>query len=212
MDVMDSSDTGSNANSDIELLDTRIEPTKPTKRSRINLIMLLVVFGVPILMAKLALQFNWLDYGVTNQGELLPNELHISTLGLSDELISNDKQWLIMHVLPEACDKSCQQLLIGINNTYVALGKDMARVTPVGLYQMTLLEKQLTDNLRNDWLFSSVQPLALNSITIDKLYLVDPLGNVFMQYHLPKEQEDITTFGKAILADMKKLLKYSKVG
>lgn len=210
MDVTHSSETGSNH--EPEILGERTELTKPIKRSRTSFIMLLVVFGVPIVMAKLALQFNWLDYGVTNQGELLTQELHVSHLGFTHESVPNEKQWLMMHVLPKSCDEFCQQLLVGINNTYVALGKGMPRVTPVGLYQTAPTDKQLTSIRSHDWVFSSAQPLTLKNADTQKLYLVDPLGNVFMQYNLPTEQEEITVFGKAVLADMKKLLKYSKVG
>ena len=42
--------------------------------------------------------------------------------------------------------------------------------------------------------------------------LIDPLGNVILEHSLPASTEDQAMFGKNILADMKKLLKYSKIG
>ena len=33
--------------------------------------------------------------------------------------------------LPENCDQQCETTLISVNNTYIALGKEMPRVKPV---------------------------------------------------------------------------------
>jgi hypothetical protein len=56
-------------------------------KSRRSMLILLAVFIIPIALAKLALNQQWFNYGVTNQGQLIKNELTLAQLGLNiDEL------------------------------------------------------------------------------------------------------------------------------
>ena len=188
------------------------EHLKQRNKSRKSFIMVIIAFGLPILLAKLALELNWLEYGVTNKGQLLANELTLNDLGVDKAVITGEKQWLMMYRIPTSCDSFCQQTLMGVNNTYIALGKEMPRVTPIGIYQNQLSQKQLDLIRVKDWALQKITTKGLDTIEASKLYLVDPLGNVFMSHKLPTSTENIPSFGKAVLADMKKLLKYSKVG
>ena len=45
------------------------------KKSRRSLFLVLATFALPIILAKVALEAQWLDMGVTNKGTLLTNEL-----------------------------------------------------------------------------------------------------------------------------------------
>ncbi|MGJ8691737.1 MAG: hypothetical protein ACSHW0_04590 [Thalassotalea sp.] len=179
-------------------------------KSRKSLVMVILAFALPIILAKLALTFQWLEYGVTNQGELLEPPLPITNLGLAAH--PEDKQWLLVYLLPENCEQLCQQVLVGVNNTYIALGKEMPRVTPVALYQSSLSSEQLATVRQHEWQFTQASNKALTNADQTKLYVVDPMGNILMSHHLPTSNDNIPSFGKAVLADMKKLLKYSKVG
>lgn len=178
--------------------------------NRRSFVLLIVVFGLPILIAKLALEYQWLNYGVTNQGELIVSPFTTDDIDLAT--VAAEKQWLLTYRLAPDCDEYCQQLLAGINNTYIALGKEMPRVTPIALYQNVLTPSLLENVKKNDWRFIEATPKAENKLDAGKLYIVDPLGNIFLTHTLPNNAADIPAFGKAVLADMKKLLKYSKVG
>ncbi|MBL4900137.1 MAG: hypothetical protein JKX76_10955, partial [Colwellia sp.] len=103
------------------------------KKSRRSLLLVLAAFALPIILAKLALEQQWLDMGVTNKGTLLTNELTLEQLGLNTA--DFEQHWLIMYGLPESCAVRCQKTLEAVHNTYVALGKEMPRVFPVALYQ-----------------------------------------------------------------------------
>ena len=179
-------------------------------KSRKSFILVIVAFVLPIIVAKLALTFQWLDYGVTNKGQLLAEPQPIENFGLA--VNTQEKQWRLVYLLPKKCDELCQQVLVGVNNTYIALGKEMPRVTPVALYQSTPTQNQLDAVRIHEWQFSQASMQALTNADKTKLYVVDPLGNILMSHPLPTSHESIPNFGKAVLADMKKLLKYSKVG
>ena len=54
------------------------------KKSRRSLLLVLAAFILPIILAKFALEQQWLNTGVTNKGTLLTNELTLEKLGLDN--------------------------------------------------------------------------------------------------------------------------------
>lgn len=178
-------------------------------KSRRSFILLLVAFALPVILAKLALENNWLEYGVTNQGKLIKGELTLEKLGLN----TNDfnQQWLILYAMPENCDSHCEQTLESVHNSYVALGKEMPRVTPVALSQ-GLSEQQQTRVSESQWQVVAMPTLAKNIIDHAQIMVADPQGNVFLSHQIPEDATELSAFGKQILADMKKVLKLSRIG
>ncbi|WP_114324988.1 hypothetical protein [Candidatus Colwellia aromaticivorans] len=181
-----------------------------SKKSRRSLFMVLAAFALPIILAKLALEQQWLDMGVTNKGTLLTNELTLEQLGL--KTTDFEQHWLILYNLPEHCSIDCQKTFEAIHNTYVALGKEMPRVFPVALYQNELSGEQRQKISESKWQLLAMPEQAKQHLTKPQIFIVDPLGNVFLSHQLPENTEQLPQLGKQILADMKKLLKYSKVG
>jgi len=179
-------------------------------KSRRSMLILLAVFIVPIVLAKLALNQQWFNYGVTNQGELLENELTLAKLGLA--VSDFDHQWLMLYTLPKDCDLQCEKVFVSVNNTYIALGKEMPRVKPVALTQQDLSTVQ-TDKIQvKKWHIQTMPTLAKDVVKQSQVLIVDPLGNVILSHIPPSDAEQLPQFGKAILADFKKLLKYSRIG
>ena len=180
------------------------------KKSRRSLFLVLATFALPIILAKVALEAQWLDMGVTNKGTLLTNELTLEQLGL--KTTDFEQHWLIIYSLPEQCSIHCQQTLETVHNTYVALGKEMPRVFPVALYQNELSTEQRQKISQSKWQLLAMPEQAKQQIVTSQIFIVDPLGNVFLSHQLPENTKQLPQLGKQILADMKKLLKYSKVG
>lgn len=180
------------------------------RKSRRSMLILLAVFIIPVVLAKLALNQQWFNYGVTNQGELIENELTLAKLGLNVD--DFDHQWLMLYSLPTHCDDQCEKTLVSVNNTYIALGKEMPRVKPVALTQQALSDAQVEKIHINKWHVQAMPELAKSAIVQSQVFIVDPLGNVILSHLPPKDAEHLPAFGKAILADFKKLLKYSRIG
>ena len=180
------------------------------KKSRRSMLILLAVFIIPIVLAKLALNQQWFNYGVTNQGQLLENELTLAQLGLNVD--DFDHQWLMLYTLPENCEQQCEKTLVSVNNTYIALGKEMPRVKPVALTHKNLTSEQSAKIQSKKWHIQAMPDLAKAAIPKSQVLIVDPLGNVILSHMPPSESAQLPGFGKAILADFKKLLKYSRIG
>ncbi len=186
-------------------------------KGRQNLILLCCVFIVPIAFAKLALELQWFDYGVTNQGSLLEKPIHLTDLGLAS--LQNEEKlqqpWLMVFNLPKPCTQACIVAFTNVHKTYIALGKEMKRVQPVALADHVPVD--LENLSENRWKIIDAQ--ILDSQTLDNqqgklgdIFIVDPLGNVVLSHDLPAEEKALPILGKAILADFKKLLKYSRIG
>lgn len=179
-------------------------------KSRRTLILVLVVFALPIILAKLALMENWLDYGVTNKGHLITNELSLSQLGLDTN--SFDHKWLLLYTLPNECSLHCEKTLETVHNAYIALGREMPRVAPVALVRTDLSSQQQQQISLSKWAILPMPDLAKNLLNHPQVFIVDPLGNIVLSHEIPNNNEELSQFGKQILADFKKLLKYSRVG
>lgn len=179
-------------------------------KSRKNLLLVLGVFVVPVILAKIALEQHWFNYGVTNHGHLAKQQLTLDSLGLSHEKFEH--QWLVMYRVPKNCDNFCQHLSLAINNTYVLLGKELPRVTPVALSDHEFSTLTLDNFRHHKWITLSLPQQAQSSIKAGEVMIIDPLGNFVMSYDIPTSEQEFALYSKAILADMKKLLKYSRIG
>ncbi|QBG36433.1 hypothetical protein [Litorilituus sediminis] len=181
-----------------------------TGSSKRTFVMMLVVFTLPIILAKLALQFKWLNYGVTNKGQLIEQNITLEQLGIKTQDAKN--HWLLIVNLPQDCATHCQQIMQTVYNTYVALGKDKPRSKPLALIPASYTGEQENKLNQQGWLYSQTTVSANNQLSTDNVYIADPLGNIVLSHTIPMQSEGFALFGKQILADMKKLLKYSKVG
>lgn len=180
------------------------------KRNRRSLLLLITVFILPILLAKLALDNQWLNLGVTNQGKLLAQPLTLKELGIDESELA--KQWLIIYRLPNTCPDICLHSIETVHNSYVVLGKDMPRVSAVLLKKNIFSAQQRKQLAKSQWKILALTPQMSNLLQEPQVLIADPLGNIILRHQLPEKMEQQTAFGKAIVADMKKLLKYSKVG
>lgn len=180
------------------------------KKNRRSFFLMITIFVLPIILAKFALDGQWLATGVTNKGTLLTNELTLEDLGLDPATFTH--HWLIVYNLPTNCEVDCQKTLSVVHNTYIALGKDKPRVIPVALSHKDLSVDQRQHLSGSQWQLMSMPTKGNNIINQSQIFIVDPLGNVFLSHQIPDNTEQLPQFGKQILADMKKLLKYSKVG
>ncbi|NNG44755.1 transmembrane cytochrome oxidase associated protein [Pseudoalteromonas sp. NEC-BIFX-2020_002] len=148
---------------------------------------------VPLIMAYLALKFDWIPSASSNKGEFLTQEIK-----LQDWQQSEHKQWTIALNHPAQCEQACAEQLHALNNLYVALGKNQGKV------DMAILGQAQQQTLR--WR----ELPAVDVLQPASLYLIDHMGLVVLQYpyHVEPQQNRLTQ--KGLLKDLKKLLNYSR--
>jgi hypothetical protein len=127
-------------------------------------------------------------------------------------------KWTMLYVGDGACDERCRKALYLTRQSRTALNKDMDRIQRVFLATGTQLDSAFLAKEHPDLLVLKLQgPDAARLVepipayvdgpvgSAGRIYLVDPLGNLLMSY--PASAPD-----KALLTDLKKLLRLSHIG
>lgn len=154
---------------------------------------------VPLMLAYAVLKLGWFTPGGTAKGQFVETEIQLN-LKLTDP--STRPMWNIVVQPNNNCLSTCEELLYGLNQTYVALGKLQKRV------QVKVLTTEL--DLTN-YPHLSAASFGNQLLEQNQFYVVDPFGKVILQYPASDSREQTIKSSKAILADIKKLLNYSRV-
>jgi len=198
---------------------TEMKKSKPQSRGRWKLLLVLAICASPLV-------FSYLTYYVikpvsrNNYGTLLdPRQYPMPVLhgvlqgGAAQELTAYKGKWIMLQVSASDCQKKCQDALFAMRQLRLMQGKDMDRIERVLLVpddqpMDTLLIRQLEDThiLRVDgkaveaWL-----PTESDTTVQDRMYLIDPLGNLMMRYPVDADPNKVKK-------DIVKLLKASSIG
>ena len=181
----------------------------PRSGKKILLIMLLI-FALPVIAAKLILSMNWYQSGVTNHGVLIDSQLHYQDLQIKNPAIHT---WQITYLLPKECAEICQQQLHLLKQSHIALGKDQPRVVPVIIVAN---EDDLAPLKDSGFVLLAAPDLwtqaLMQNFAAQDFVLIDPLGQWVMRYPSVINQGELPDELKGLLADLRKLLKLSRVG
>ncbi|WP_253649819.1 cytochrome oxidase biogenesis cluster protein [Vibrio sp. Y29_XK_CS5] len=179
--------------------------TNAVTKGRIVLVSLICLFALPAIIAKVVLSQGWYETGVTNRGELVEPYITLEQLGQPSPL--DEKGWQLAYVLPPECKEQCQQQVHLMQQSHIALGKYQERVVPV------IWISEETNNVAQS---KSIVVMQMNDslssrVKAGQMLIVDPLGQLVMSY-TPEANEDLVRLSKDVLADLRKLLKLSRVG
>jgi cytochrome oxidase Cu insertion factor (SCO1/SenC/PrrC family) len=190
-------------------------------KNRAFLLVIIALFGLPLALAWLLVSY-WQPDSTVNHGELLSPVQPVSHLQIrqsNGQALTSDYlqgRWTLVYVAT-ACQERCRKSLYHMRQVRLALGKNLDRVQMVYIHT-----ESLNSNLQN-WLkqqhpelvdgiadrqtvsfFQDVFPGQATDIG-EWIYIIDPLGNLFIRY--PTDGDP-----KGILEDLERLLKYSKLG
>ena len=163
--------------------------------------------------------------GTINKGNLLSPATSINDISTHFEggkpflLSQNKKRWRMIIVGDNACNQVCQNQLYLSRQVHIRLGEKASRVERVFLNTSTHYDQAFLENLKtehprlilahvneSDWQQkfkdTSASDLLLKG---EHIYVVDQEGFAMMSY-------DDTHVGGDLLADIKRLLKYSYEG
>lgn len=176
-------------------------------RGRIIFIALVMMFALPAILAKTILINDWYQSGVTNRGVLVEPTVSYQSLGVNNPY--QGEQWQLAYMIPEKCDDFCQQQIYLLGQSHLALGKYQQRVSPVlivskGKYS-PVEQAQTFDTILVEDEFAPV-------LSEFEFVIVDPLGQLVMRYPKVESQDQLVSQSKDVLADLRKLLKLSRVG
>jgi hypothetical protein len=187
-------------------------------RQRRLLIGLALMFFAPLGVSFLLYYgHGWHPGGHVNQGELvqparpLPAaSLPLAGGGDTDAEVLRRK-WTLLYVQRGPCDENCMRHLYDTRQVRTALDREMNRVQRMLIADADCCDMQKLHDLHPDLIVVRAAPPAqpvlalLPAANSDRIYLIDPLGNLMMYYEPDSKP-------KGMLQDMKRLLQLSQIG
>lgn len=185
------------------------EVAAPRARGRLQLILLLLVAIGPMILATAMYQWRfWVPDARNYHGELIGNGQSLADLGVSG---ATQERWQILVTAPQECAEDCRQLVYTARQIQIGLNRDAARASH-GLAISSPLPADYDAQLQREYPQLGRYGLDLpayqktsKGASGAQLWLVDPHGNLVLRY-------DARVKGKAILNDLRLLLKLSQIG
>ncbi len=193
---------------------------------------ILGIFGIPagvlILSSILYLlvETKAVDLGTVNNGELVVPPLPFIDLSLSTvngehfDYNKPEPKWAFIVFGDYNCIGSCEKMLYVARQSITALAKNMNRVRLIYVTTDGVIGDELQHRLDNEYI--GIDVLSINKDTIEALFassnakpflhdsfnVIDPRGWIMMQYAVENtDQATLNTLGKAVVKDMKRLIK-----
>ncbi len=197
------------------------------KNPKLILILFVIIIGLPILFAYMMVQKSErYKLKTSNHGDLISPAVSITKVPLLNmvekkafEVKSLEGKWWLVYASPAKCQQTCHDILYNMRQIRTALGKDTQRLERLFLAHpncpQSVCETYVSENYPdmqrvtlNAKDYESLLNQISNSTARDlagELYIIDPQGNIMMHYDADME-------AKAILSDLKRLLRVSKIG
>jgi len=166
-------------------------------KTYLNLFLLIMVFVLPIIASELLYLYRQhIDFKTLNHGVIVNPPIDVKFLyqGMNN---ATEKKWRLLQVTDDFCDAQCEKEFYQLGQVKKILGKDRDRVLVISIGGKYTKLDQL------NMLFA--QHGEKNFIVKNKIYIVDPLGNLFMYYPAAANPMNI-------LKDMQRVLEVSQIG
>jgi hypothetical protein len=154
--------------------------------------------SLPLVTAKLALEFSWFTAGVTNKGQWLEEGVQIFPA------IHNQQHWQLVYVQTQRCDSSCELALYTLQQIYTGFGRQQEQLN------LSIVASQAPSQLTHypaiHWQTSNVPLQELQ----DHILIVNQEGLAILRYPVVKNSENMITIGKDIRTDLRRLMVYDR--
>lgn len=179
-------------------------------RGRLQLLLIIAVVLGPMLLASAMYRFGfWVPQTRSYDGVLIANGQDRAAIGVT--AADSERRWELLVTAPQGCETQCQQLVYLARQINIGLAREAARASHA-LASATALDEAYQQRLRRE--YPQLQRHGLDAAAYARnpeapatpqLWIVDPHGNLVLRY-------DAEADGKAILDDLKYLLKISQIG
>lgn len=168
----------------------------------------MVVLG-PMLLASAMYRFEfWVPETRSYDGALIANGQGRDAIGVT---AADQPRWELLVTAPQGCDEACQELVYLARQINIGLAREAGRAGHA-LASAAALDPAYDQRLQRE--YPQLQRYPLDPAVYERnaeapsgpqLWIVDPHGNLVLRY-------DAKVKGKAILDDLKHLLKISQIG
>jgi hypothetical protein len=173
-----------------------------TKIPGLRIYILIAVFFLPMLMSWVLYEYNSkFDLHTSNKGTFV--EPNVQEQKLLDA--SAAPTWQMAYAPSNCLSQKAQETMYTLHQVREALGKNSKRVSLSLLSADPCAVDENRGFRKIAWDGKPLQAALADHQMKDKIFLIDPHGNVFMYYHE-------NTNGMDILKDMMHLLEVSQIG
>lgn len=181
--------------------------SRPT-RGRWQLLLIVAVVLGPMVLAACMYQYGfWVPESRSYDGELIGNGLGREDLGVT---ATAEPRWQLLVTAPQECDEPCRRMVYLARQINIGLGREadrashaLASARPLATDYQQQLQREYPQ-LRHYPLDADVYGREVPA-PVPQLWIVDPHGNLVLRYGAEAQ-------GKAILDDLRYLLKISQIG
>lgn len=156
--------------------------------------------GLPLAAAWLVLASGWYQGGVNSKGQWLSTEIR-----LLPAVPATAPHWRLVFIAPASCQQSCAETLHLMTQIHTALGRKQQQLSL--LVTAAQLPAGLTAALPKGVQF---QLSDVSGLQVGSLVLVEQQGLALLQYPLPLQSQQLPLAGKAVMADLKKLMNFDR--
>lgn len=191
-----------------------------------KLLIITALFFIPLAAAAIwyiTLPDNYRPGSMTNNGNLITPIYQLQAFEQqtkTGEIYSGkdlEKKWTLVHLITGNCDEACSKWLYNTRQVRIALAEDMERVNRLSVVDSI---DSATENQKMWDSHPDMQVVVSNKGGVaeqirqytaqenypkNSVYLIDPLGNLMMQF-----PPDINP--KLLMKDLERLLKLSRIG
>ena len=205
-----------------------VNPEQLKKNRRV----LLGIVGIPVVIFALStglyflVQSKVIELGTVNNGELILPPLRFTDMPLmtvDDERFDYSQpeaKWAFVVIGDSRCEGECERMLYIARQSIIALAKKMNRVRLVYLTRSGTVDDSLQQRIDRE--YHGIDVVTVKDEALTQLFegtkqqpfqprsffVVDPNGWLMMSYQVENtQQETLNTLGKAIIRDMKRLIK-----
>lgn len=187
--------------------------------NRVQMILILVVFAAPVLGA-----FFYQPKAFSNYGDIYTPVRQVENLKMNGangmvELDSFRRQWVFIVTASAKCAKACEDNILKMRQLRFMQNNNMKRIRTVFMH--TGLSSVVSDDLAKK--YSPIESYAVSAVDFanwtkilkidgapieaqqDRIYIIDPAGNLMMSYPASSEPG-------LMQKDIKRLLKTSQIG
>ncbi len=209
-----------------------VEQAAERERIKKNRKVLLGIFGIPVLVIGLSslLYFmvtsNVIKLDTVNNGELITpplkfDELPFMTMdGKAFDYSQPEPKWAFVVFGDQFCAGDCEKMLYIARQSIVAMAKKMNRIRLIYVTTAYNIESSFYERIKSEYVGMDVLTIskseldglfhsaAVSPLQDRSFFVVDEHGWMMMTYQVPDtEQETLNTLGKAVIRDMKRLIK-----
>lgn len=151
---------------------------------------------VPIGLAQLLLSQGWFSAGVNSKGQWLAEEIQ-----LLPAVPASEPHWRLVYLAPTPCLSDCQQVLRLMTQIHTALGRKQQQLA------LWVIGNEAPAELQAPLQFK--QGVNKN-LALGQMVLVEHQGLALLQYAMPQDAQQLPLTGKAVMADLQKLMKFDR--